>query len=328
MIFSVKRIIGLAVFLSCLSAHATLALRYDFPTLAPFSDFLELPSSGLTAPFCAEWNPDFTFHGGQCCAKVPRGGSNRGGFCPAARAKNTFCDERTDEQTQYIDEVEHGKIADPLEALKREIGRGGYQAFCSPNNGFLAWGRPVVPTALNRLILKSPQRCTNFGTDGMAGMLEWVGRKIGETYKAPEYSVVKVVIGDISAPRGGCLKGSGGRRGHSSHMSGQDVDMGFLSLERRGPATVFEKKFDPDANWWMIKQIFHNPFACVKMIFLDRKLIGKLRKVAQSEPEWQELSSRIRHVRNHKNHMHVRIGEKPGAPGCTMEGDGDEEEEG
>src|SRR3989344_4082207 len=68
-------------------------LRYDFPNLAPFSDFIELPESGLTTPFCAEWNPDFPFRGGQCCAKVPRRGSNHGGFCSPRRTKGNFCDE-------------------------------------------------------------------------------------------------------------------------------------------------------------------------------------------------------------------------------------------
>ena len=305
------------------------AFQYDFPSFAPYSEFIEFPESGLTAPFCSEWNPDFPYRGGPCCAKVPRRGTNSGGFCPAMRARGDFCGEMTEDQSRYLDQARAGKLGDVIELIKRDQGRSGPQSYCSPNNGFLAWGRPIIETASNRIALKSPHRCTFFGTDGMVGMLEWVGRKIGEEFSAQEHSGVRLLVGDVSAPRGGCLKGSGGRRGHSSHMTGQDVDIGFIS-SKPGLRTslVFQRQFDPKPKWWMLKQLFHNPFACVKVVFVDRSLISKLRKVAQDDPDWAELSSRIRHVRNHRNHFHVRIGDRPGAPGCVGDTELDEEEEG
>lgn len=305
------------------------AWKYDFPSSPPYSEFIELPESGLTTPFCAEWNPDFPYRGGQCCGKVPRRGTNSGGFCPAARAKGSFCDETTDDQTLYMEQMGVGKSADILQLIDRDQTRRLPQAFCSPNNGFLAWGRPVIPSLQNRVLLKSPARCTYFGTDAMVGMLEWVGRRVKERYSDSEHSGVRLVLGDISAPRGGCLKGRAGRRGHSSHMSGQDVDVGFINVHERQPSSpVFNKQFDPEANWWLVKQIFKNPYACVKVIFLDRAHIRKLIKVAAGDPDWAQIGTRIHHVRNHKNHMHIRIGDIPGAPGCVYpNGAGEQEEE-
>lgn len=298
------------------AASQTSRPLYDFPSSPPYSEFIELPESGLTTPFCAEWNPDFPYRGGQCCAKVPRRGSNSDGFCSAARAKGNFCDEVTEEQQRYIGEIQSNPHADILELIKKDGIRKEVQANCSPNNGFLAFGRPVVPTLDNRIVLKSPYRCTYFGTDAMTQMLEWVGRRVADQYK--DVQSAGLVLGDISAPRGGCLKGQGGKRGHKSHTSGQDVDVGFLTLrgETRAPA-VFHKHFEASENWWLIKQVFSNPFACVKVIFLDRGHIARLRKYASGDPDWGAYSSHIKHVRNHKNHFHVRIGDGPGSAGCV-----------
>ena len=233
------------------------------------------------------------------------------------------------DQEHYLQQVQSGQIKDVLKAIEQDQVRRWPQAFCSPNNGFLAWGRPLVPSEKNRVLLKSAQRCSAFGTDPMIGLLEWTGRQVAEHYSAPEYSGVKFLIGDISAPRGGCLKGLGGRRGHSSHMSGQDVDIGYLTVKAGSKSPdLFHKNFDAAANWWLIRQIFKNPYACVKVIFLDRSNIKKLQKVAHGETEWDNLRIRIKHIRNHKNHMHLRIGEGPGSPGCIgVGGDSADEED-
>jgi murein endopeptidase len=66
----------------------------------------------------------------------------------------------------------------------------------------------------------------------------------------------------------------------------------------------------------MVKNIFKNPYACVRVIFLDRKLISKLRKAARDDDDWSKYGRFLRHVRGHKNHFHVRVGDHPGVPGC------------
>lgn len=268
--------------------------------------------------FCAQWSPEFPYNGHHCCTPPPAKRRRRGGMkCLQERRKLSFCDEMTDEQRAYIAEVSSGKSQDLLTRISYEMGREGEQSYCSVNNGFLVHGRPVVPTPLNRIQLRS-DRCTNFGTDGMAGMIEWLGHKISAQYADPDYSGLRLLIGDISTPRGGCLSGVNGVVGHASHTAGLDADIGYLTpLKGRPSPAAFHTGFDAKTNWWMIKQIFHNPFACVRVIFLDRHWISKLARVASKDPEWLLYRRFIRHIRGHRNHMHVRIGEGPGPLGCA-----------
>jgi murein endopeptidase len=156
----------------------------------------------------------------------------------------------------------------------------------------------------------------------MAGMLEWTGRQIAQKYSSSEYKDLHLLLGDISAPRGGCLSGRGGRRGHKSHTTGQDVDVGYLTpRENQASPEGFHRGFDAKTNWWLIKELFKNPYACVKVIFLDRRNIKALSKVAWGDPDWKTFGRYIRHVPGHRDHMHVRIGDGPGKPGCAANTD-------
>jgi murein endopeptidase len=151
----------------------------------------------------------------------------------------------------------------------------------------------------------------------MVGLLEWTGRQVGKQYSDPSYSGVRLVVGDISAPRGGCLAGRSGPRGHASHTTGQDADISFLVAHAgRNSPVPFHTEFDAKTNWWLIKQIFKNPYACVKVIFLDKKLIRKLGKFARNDADWTQYGRFIRHMPAHQNHFHVRIGAGPGQAGC------------
>lgn len=275
------------------------------------------PSTLPLLDFCSEWNPEFPFNGHHCCRILTMVHSRRARrSCYSHRPRQGYCEEMTDEQRNYIKDVEDGRIPDVLAHLTRR-GREG-QAYCTVNNGFLAHGRPIVPTPKNRIELKSPERCTGFGTDPMAEMLEWVGRSVNEKYSAPEYAGVRLVIGDVAAPRGGCLSGVSGRVGHLSHTTGQDVDIGFLTARpRMRSPSAFQYDFDARANWWMAKKILSNPYACVKVIFLDRRDIRKLARAARGDPDWARFGHFFRHMPGHRNHMHVRIGDAPGRNGCS-----------
>ena len=263
--------------------------------------------------FCSEWNPEYKFNGGHCCAKK-KWGKKRAQRCPSQRKKSSFCDEMTDEQKQYTQGVVEGKYSDLLALIQQDKDRNMSQAICDANNGFLAFGRPVLSTSENRIKIRNPNRCTNFGTDPMVGMLEWTGKEVSKEF--PEK--VKLLVGDVSAPRGGCLRGA--RKGHASHTNGQDADIGFLVTKpgREEPDHfVGLREFEPQTNWWFLKKIFKNPFACIKVIFLDQRLINKLYKVAHQDEEWSLFKKFIRHARGHYNHFHVRVGDAAGAPGCV-----------
>jgi murein endopeptidase len=271
----------------------------------------------MSPAFCAEWNPDFAFYGSQCCGRVimrKRGWSLK---CTPSRSKMSFCDEMTEEQKRYLEVMAEPGAPDVLQTLSDDWIFAPAQAFCSPHNGFLAWGRPLIPSEKNKIALRRPDRCVHFGTNQMVGMLEWVGRKVAERYAGEDYQGVHLLVGDISAPRGGCLAGKGGRRGHLSHTSGQDVDVGFLEVKpgKRSPAS-FVQSFDAPTNWWLLKQVFNNPYACVQAIFLDRRMIKSLSREALGEPDWERVRGRIKHVKYHRNHFHVRIAETPRGPDC------------
>jgi murein endopeptidase len=295
-----------------LAAASASAPLPNFAPCDPVSDLLAPDEGAPDVAFCSDWNPDFSTNGYRCCSKpvVRRRGRRRRIALPS-RHKKSYCDEMTPEQREYIDSVQSAKHADPLVLISDELGKRREQAYCDVNTGFLAWGRPIVPSSLNRIRLRSPDRCTEFGTDAMAGMLEWAGRQVAKQYPAPEYSGTHLLVGDISAPRGGHL-------GHRSHKTGLDADIGFLHA-RKGAFSPgsFDRDFVPEANWWLIKQLFKNPYACVKVMFLDRRLIRKLDKTARNDGDWLSLRRFVRHMPGHRNHIHVRVGPAPGAPGCT-----------
>lgn len=305
----------------------------QFPPCSPVSepapDRLQLEKLGRgeeevqAAPpnldFCSRWNPEFVFNGHHCCAKTARTSRKRRRLkCSTQRIRGNYCGEITQEQQDYARLASSGQLGDILQRIEQDLGQKGNQAYCTVNNGFLAWGRRLIPSEVNRIALCSPDRCTNFGTDSMVGMLEWVGRQVAQTYRSSDYQKTHLVVGDISAPRGGCLAGRGGRVGHLSHTTGQDVDISFLVAKSgRASPVQFHRDFDAKQNWNFLKQVFKNPFACVKVVFLDQKLIRKLSSVAHQEEEWSRYQRFIRHMPGHKNHFHIRVGEGPGLPGCV-----------
>ncbi len=290
----------------------------DFLPCDPESEILVFKSEPgePAAKFCSIWNPDFSYNGYRCCGKLPlpRRKKRRHWRC-APKRKGSYCNEMTAEQRDSIQLLQSGQLGDELSLIQEQMSKNREQAYCSVNNGFLAHGRPLLPTQQNRIRLKSQDRCLNFGTDAMVGMLEWIGRQIAKL--SPD---AYLVVGDISGPRGGCLMGRSGRRGHASHTSGQDADVGFLPKNFKPHLdSQFSYQFDPGKNWEFLKKVFVNPFACIQFVFLDRKHIRALKKFAQNDPLWASVSRWIRHMPGHKNHFHFRIGRGVGPVGCELD---------
>ncbi len=316
---------GLAFAPSAFSA----AFEITAPPCAPVSEFAEEHVENYSGDidFCAKWNPEFVFNGHHCCKKPVQGRKRRQASCSPWRRKSSYCDEMTPEQKEYQKAVAQGEVQDVLGFLSGEVGKRE-QSYCNVNNGFLAWGRQIVSTPGNRIAFRTPGRCTNFGTDRMAAMIEWLGRQISKEFPEPEYKGLQLVVGDVSAPRGGCLAGKSGRKGHASHMTGQDADVGFLVTSRWGRfLSNFVRQFDPVANWWLIKKVFKNPYACVKIVFLDHRWIAKLSQAGRGDPDWPVLRRFIRHIPGHRDHFHFRVGASAGEPGCNGNPDLEEEDD-
>jgi murein endopeptidase len=288
------------------------------PPCDPVSESFDSSAAGEpTLEFCSRWNPDFLGNGKVCCGPLPRRKRVKKSSL-LIKKKRSRCDEMTLAQKEYSSRADRGQLGDILSLIKQDQGKYGSQAICTVNNGFLAFGRRIVPTKENRILINSPGKCTNFGTDAMAGLMEWLGRVIAKGYAEKPYQGVRLVIGDVSGPRGGSHYGPTGRRGHASHTNGQDADVGFLTVrEGLETPTKFTLNFNSAANWWMIKKIFKNPYACIKVIFLDRRHINTLAKFAAKDPEWKSYKKFLRHMPSHRNHLHVRIGNGPGQPGCA-----------
>jgi hypothetical protein len=108
----------------------------------------------------------------------------------------------------------------------------------------------------------------------------------------------------------------------------------FSAKPGRTSPEIFQTALDPESNFWLLREVFSNPVACVKVVFLDRRHIRSLAKWAVKHghvSEWEKIARYIKHVRGHRNHIHVRVGDVPGAPGCLASDpswDSDEEEEG
>lgn len=285
--------------------------------------------------FCKHWNPDFSSNGNRCCWTSPEQVGKKVKRVNLARRHHSFCNEMTHEQVNYVKAAAHGKYPDFLKIISHRK-EWVEQAVCSVNDGFLNEGKPVIPSPHNSIRLRFPDRCTNFGTDAMVGMLEWIGRQVHMTYSPKKYPGVHLLVGDVAAPRGGNLWGHSLRMVHRSHTNGQDVDIGFLAIHGKKSPTGFTREFDAYKNLWLIKHIFSNPYACVKIAFLDKSCISKIGAIAHHDPEWRRIRPYIIHAPGHHNHIHVRIGNGPGKPGCYLpslnptdldEGDDDDDDD-
>lgn len=311
----------------CGAAFVPSAFAADQPNPALSSDYLREfvtpPGEELDLDACEAWNPEFAGNGMRCCGTLR--GSRRQARCDVHRNRANYCGEITEDQKEYVDAVNSGKVGDLMDFLNAQAQRRPLQAMCSTNSGFLVRGRPIVPTADNIIQIRSPGRCTNYGTEPMVAMLEWLGRQIKKEFQ-PDYPRIHFLLSDVAAPRGGCLASAGGKRGHKSHSSGQDADIGFVTPIKNGPSpSELHKNLQPKPNWWFLKQLFHNPYACIRVIFLDHRQIARIAKVASGDEDWPVIRKFLRHVRGHQNHFHVRIGDGPGQPGCVANSNPDEE---
>jgi LysM repeat protein len=129
----------------------------------------------------------------------------------------------------------------------------------------------------------------------------------------------RVMIHDLSDQDGGFL------RGHRSHQSGRDADIGYYQVRSNCPDNVcpFEDvdadDLDVETEWTLLRHWIRNER--VQYIFIDYSLQEALYEYARSQgasrrqlDEWFQYphgrrSARgiIRHEPNHADHMHVRF---------------------
>lgn len=166
-----------------------------------------------------------------------------------------------------------------------------------PDNGFSVW---------------RPQKLRHYGTYDIVEMIVNIGEWIKEN--VPGFDMK---VNDISAKSGGMI-------GHSSHKTGMDVDlayitkspqMTFMDLDRvKGSFTHAD--FDGANQWKLIKATFD--MSPVEVIYVNRKiknemcrqalLAGDLKSNTDTKSEAASILTRLVVIdNNHGDHWHVRM---------------------
>lgn len=182
-----------------------------------------------------------------------------------------------------------------------------------PWNGTLEHGTPLPQG--EGYVVRRPNRA--YGATYVVEHLQDVIAEVREVY--PDLHTL--AIGDLSARGGGRL------RGHASHQTGLDVDVGFYF--KKQPAGypdsfhVADDTLDLAATWSLLlafTRLSREPTG-VQMIFLDYDVQAKLYAYAQKHgvadkdltrifqyPRGKdETSGIVRHWPHHNDHMHVRF---------------------
>jgi murein endopeptidase len=148
-----------------------------------------------------------------------------------------------------------------------------------------------------------------YGTDETLAYVQFAAWAVEKMYPG----TVPVIVGDISDRNGGRLSP------HRSHQSGRDADIGFYAKGNKRLKWFQDlgDNLDVAKSWVFIEALLRT--RAVKWIFIDRSIQKKLyaharrQGFAQADLEriFQYPGGRkrtlIRHVRGHRNHLHVRF---------------------
>ncbi len=151
---------------------------------------------------------------------------------------------------------------------------------------------------------------------GTAGTIKAILAAVSR-YKQRSSGGPKVHFGDISRRGGGPL------RGHRSHQTGRDIDVGYVLRGERADETKFvsagKSNLDVSRTWALVKAFIDTNQ--IRYIFVDygiqELLYEHARKRGSSEETLDELfqfprgrgrhHGIIRHWKGHRNHFHVRF---------------------
>lgn len=151
-----------------------------------------------------------------------------------------------------------------------------------------------------------------YGTDETVRILDWAFQDVFRRFP----KTVPLVVGDISAEKGGKLKR------HNSHQSGRDVDIGYYALDNRrlsGFAHMTEANFDAEKTWVLVENFLMTGY--VRYIFMSYRLqellyedalasgwnSDDLEKIFQYPRGHRVRKGIIRHAKGHQDHFHIRF---------------------
>lgn len=136
-------------------------------------------------------------------------------------------------------------------------------------------------------------------------------------------------VEDLSAEQGGDIPR------HGSHENGLDADLGFYKANCQEHIATRENLYAPDMvlangsispnfdlerNWELMKTLHKH--GDVNRIFVDQKLKDALCVYARNKGELSEHSEvlrSLRHVNNHKDHLHIRLNCPANSTNCRSQ---------
>jgi len=173
----------------------------------------------------------------------------------------------------------------------------------SPTAGALLNGKPLPASPFWHVQVERRA----WGTPELIACLE---RSVAAVHEQFPHSPL-IHVGDLSEQQGGFL------RGHRSHQSGLDADIGFYYRgESAWYVTATEKNLDRERTWWLVRSLITD--CSVQYLFMDGLVAALLREYAENvenDQAWvASLFARgstqpgiIRHAWGHRTHLHLRI---------------------
>ncbi|MGD8859688.1 MAG: penicillin-insensitive murein endopeptidase [Myxococcales bacterium] len=208
--------------------------------------------------------------------------------------------------------------ADLRPAAKRGVARAGV-SIGTPRDGALRGGRLLREDHQIRYLARYAESGNFWGIDALVGALRRGARAVSTRWPGSRLSV-----GELSARRGGFL------RGHRSHRSGRDADIGFYARDERGRFARLSRflgfgrytplsggtrvRFDDARNWALVKALLSDPEARVQYLFVSRPIRARLLAHAHRRGDDDALLRRAAAVmlepvraEPHDDHFHLRI---------------------
>jgi hypothetical protein len=173
------------------------------------------------------------------------------------------------------------------------------QAVGKTNHGRLVCGR-LLPAATDTLatwdfpLARSPSRPERrYGTDRLIQILERVAAAFHRAHPSR-----RLLVGDLSRPRGGDFGPQFGGVGHASHQNGLDADVYYPRRDGRERSAPSPAQVDLTLARDVIRRFALEP---VEIMF-----VGCERDYVSASEKAEELCNG-----EHENHVHVRISRTP-----------------
>ncbi|MGE0785349.1 MAG: penicillin-insensitive murein endopeptidase [Sandaracinaceae bacterium] len=234
-------------------------------------------------------------------------------------------------RSELVGPGSRSSAASPAPAAEAAVEASPSRSVGVPDRGSLRDGVELGEDAA--LFVRQGPREARWGTAELVGLILRAATTVTTVAPGP-----KLVVGDLSGPRGGRISP------HRSHRTGRDADIGFflldadghavqaphfVSLRRDGCGHIRDTRycFDPARNVALLSAMVQDPVAQVQYVLVAPDIRNRVLAEAERQGIPTELLERIRTVTephagsaSHRSHFHVRIYcPEDDRPGCIDE---------